>query len=140
MERGKCHDCGVLEGQIHKYGCDMEKCPFCDHQLIACGCCYEHLGLVDTGKFPQTDGLSLKIYNEGLTQELENEWIRILESKGRISYIRYPVMCCKCGELWPELFKVPDEEWEKHVQPDMRGKVLCRKCYDLIKKWTDKGG
>ena len=33
-----CHDCGVKEGQIHKEGCDMERCPICGSQLIGCGC------------------------------------------------------------------------------------------------------
>ena len=34
----KCHDCGVTNGKIHHPGCDMERCPRCDGQLISCGC------------------------------------------------------------------------------------------------------
>ena len=33
-----CHDCGARYGEYHKPGCDMERCPRCDGQLITCGC------------------------------------------------------------------------------------------------------
>jgi Zn-finger nucleic acid-binding protein len=34
----RCHDCHVKVGGIHHFGCDMERCPVCRGQLIACGC------------------------------------------------------------------------------------------------------
>ena len=39
MEEGRaCHDCNVKRNQYHHFGCDMESCPRCHGQLIACGC------------------------------------------------------------------------------------------------------
>jgi hypothetical protein len=36
-----CHDCRVIKGQIHVWGCDVERCPACAGQLISCDCNYE---------------------------------------------------------------------------------------------------
>ena len=35
-----CHDCGIVnkKGNLHHFGCDIEKCPACDGQLISCDC------------------------------------------------------------------------------------------------------
>ena len=36
----RCHDCGIenKKGNVHHWGCDMERCPKCKGQLISCGC------------------------------------------------------------------------------------------------------
>lgn len=36
----RCHDCNIVnvKGNVHHFGCDMERCPVCDGQLISCGC------------------------------------------------------------------------------------------------------
>ena len=36
-----CHDCSVAKGQLHAWGCDSERCPNCQGQLLSCGCDWE---------------------------------------------------------------------------------------------------
>jgi len=35
----RCHDCNIVNklGNIHHFGCDIERCPICGGQLIGCG-------------------------------------------------------------------------------------------------------
>lgn len=35
-----CHDCGIKNkvGNVHHFGCDIERCPKCGDQLISCEC------------------------------------------------------------------------------------------------------
>ena len=34
----RCHDCGIenKKGNLHHFGCDIERCPICERQLISC--------------------------------------------------------------------------------------------------------
>ena len=125
----QCHDCGVREGELHKFGCDMEVCPFCGGQLISCNCIYEQLKLDCS---PGT-----RIYEQGPTAAQEKKWLRLLTQRGRYPYIRYPIVCAGCGTLWPALFMVPDDEWRYYIQPDKQGEVICWPCYAILKKTTD---
>lgn len=33
-----CHDCAVLKGEYHLFGCEAEECPLCRRQVLSCGC------------------------------------------------------------------------------------------------------
>jgi hypothetical protein len=134
----RCHDCGAIEGQLHQRGCDMERCPFCGGQLISCDCAYENLGLRDLSRYTTaTAYLPPHIYQQGLSAAQQAKWEARLRRKGRVPFIVYPVLCAKCGTLWPEFFRVPDAEWERYIQMDMRDAVLCRPCFEYIKQVID---
>ena len=126
-----CHDCNVKEGELHELGCDMETCPFCRNQLISCDCCYKLLNIKHT---PETWE-----YHNGLTDEQEEQWSRMLDVKGRIPYIQVLPLCRMCGKLYPDVFNIPDEEWEKVVIPELQGEMLCWKCYQRMKQLFPNG-
>lgn len=133
-----CGDCGTIEGDVHEYGCDMERCPFCGEQLIACDCCYTALMLIDKSQHDEsTCYLPPEIYRDGLTEDQRYAWFVLLETKGRIPWISYPNTCCRCGKLWPDMFKVSNPEWNRYIEPHMRREMLCQECYDWIKQRVD---
>ena len=138
----RCHDCGVKEGRLHRGDCDNEICPFCGGQLMTCNCCYSLL-LLDLLHYdrygPKTHYLPPKGYKEGLSLGQQQQWDNILYKKGRIPFIVYPNICVRCGELWPEMFRVPDDEWEHYIELGHQQDMLCLKCYNEIKTLIDRG-
>ena len=130
-ERQKCGACGVSEGELHELGCDQERCPCCGNQLIGCDC-FDHLLKLD-----HPPGTVWCKHPLTLTKKQWQKWERLLSDKGRVPFIEYPTICAKCGVLWPELFMVPDEEWNRHVEIKERDKVLCKSCYGQIRAWID---
>ena len=104
---GVCGDCGVKEGELHKDGCDMEKCPKCGGQLISCGC------------YDNCESFS--------------------ELPFRIPHVDIPIVCRTCGEVWPELFIVPDADWIQYVVPELQKEVLCPTCYVKMRHLFPRG-
>ena len=106
-----CHDCGAKAGEIHELGCDMERCPLCNpvHEKQLISCSREHYDAVENGEVP------------------------------RIPYIPRMFNCEVCNELFPQMFNVPDEEWDKYVIPNLQHKVLCWDCYVAMKKLFPDG-
>lgn len=132
----QCGACGAEEGQLHDLYCDMERCPFCGGQLMSCDCMYKEVGFV-IDPYHETAGLPVEIYANGLTGDLYEKWLVILNKKGRVPYIKYPVLCGRCGVHWPELFRASDEAWYRYIQPDMRNEVICWDCFSHIKRVMD---
>lgn len=127
-----CHDCGVKEGQFHRPGCDMERCPFCHGQLMSCDCKYKKLGYHMDMNLPFS-GLPEKIFKNGLPPEQVERWNAMVDHAGRIPHFLFPWICARCGELWPQEFSVSNEDWLFFVGPPHREKILCQSCYNKMK-------
>ena len=129
-----CSDCETSEGAPHALFCTKERCPFCGGQLSSCGCIGDVLALTEE------ESRAFAEYIDDSVEPLRgimSRWEEALNRKGRVPYIEYPNVCAKCGALWPELFRVPDSEWERYIQIDMRGEILCRSCFDEIRRLVD---
>jgi len=42
-EKYTCGDCGRKTGQNHAEGCDIERCPKCNGQLLSCDCSFPYM-------------------------------------------------------------------------------------------------
>ena len=116
----KCPSCGCAECYPHELYCELERCPFCGRQLFSCECAVE------------------LCWSPGKTEDqCHHEFEGLLSQIGRVPYIEYPNICAKCGEIYPDMFKVSDEEWAFYIQKNMRDRILFRSCFDSIKEMVD---
>jgi len=38
MDPERCDNCGVIAGEYHEFGCQLETCPCCKGQVVGCDC------------------------------------------------------------------------------------------------------
>lgn len=107
-----CHDCSAVEGEYHVWGCDMERCPICLGQLISCDC----------GSMFLCNDTKL-MWHKKTNKHYE-----------RIINIEEPVLCAICGKKYPMFFMLSDKEWEATVPKNLHDKVICKRCYNKIKR------
>jgi hypothetical protein len=135
----RCERCDVAEGELHKYGCHWEECPFCGAQLtMPCGCVYTQLGYdYDTSK-PDM-GLPRKVLERDLSKAEEKRWKAILDKKGRRPFIYWPFFCGRCGEKFPRFFLVPHWIWWAVIGKENEKVHMCSDCFNNIVNFIDAG-
>lgn len=99
-----CTDCFCKEGELHKVGCDMEKCPLCKGQLISCGCFMDN-----------------RIYNN--MEQIPNREPFFIETTA----------CARCGMKHPQMLMVDKETWKNICGVTFdEDSSLCPDCMEFI--------
>ena len=78
-----CGDCGCGEGELHELFCSKERCPFCEQQLVSCGCISTVLSL------DQNEQRAVEDYEDDSVEPLKSinrRWERALIKKGRVPF------------------------------------------------------
>ena len=189
--KANCPHCWAEEGQLHRWGCEHDICPFCGTFGKACDChvdmvevamrsaetvrpaCMtaEHekrwLELIGDSYLKRLDLLDSPFDEEDFYFECPPEWCDsdaqykaywklqekfmkmedllfgkwkvLCNEENRIPQIEVPNMCACCGALWPEMFSVPGEEWQRYVVPHFQRRMLCLDCYNRQKAIFPEG-
>jgi hypothetical protein len=104
---GICH---AVEGQLHAQGCPFEWCSQCGGQYLYCKC---------------ADAMD------------EDMVATDSDPRPRVPFIRYPLLCGRCGDHYPEFFNVPDDVWKHYIEIKHRDDIICRYCFEDIAEMID---
>lgn len=137
IERVRCHECAVLEGQYHAPGCDAEICPFCGEQLnFGCQCDPkpgpgQRIPFID---YPipcvKCGGLPWERIPDDELREISHR------SRSRAEFEEQLIKATK-KSTWR---MVADKEWRTYVEPNRRRSIICPSCYRQIKEWIEQEG
>lgn len=70
---------------------------------------------------------------------LFRKWKILCDEENRIPQMDIPGMCACCSAPWPEMFHVPDEEWQRYVVPHLQMRMLCLDCYNRMRELFPEG-
>jgi len=61
-------------------------------------------------------------------------------NKPKEPYFGVPFFCKYCGKIMPDMFQVSNEEWKRICGATFPlDCILCRKCFDKIKRLRENG-
>lgn len=123
----RCHDCGVRVGGYHHPGCDMEICPFCGGQLLACPCVLEPTKPLESSKeaFPKVNVEELKkkaIEESNGGKKLPDFWARYEEIRTRLKEKGLTGQAAAWHDLAVELHRENKVLWKEKITREAKKK------------------
>lgn len=85
----RCHDCGVVCGELHHPGCDAEECPRCGGQRFGCPCTTEATAQHADPDRRFASGLRVLPVYAGWTIDLRCRQFRKVHEDGWIDFVEF---------------------------------------------------
>jgi len=130
MSDDACVECSAEIGQIHKWGCDIEKCPFCDCQLMTCSCTNNLMDIL----LNRTDADTVDCFTPAekkrwfdLIGDLLFKWMEVLDSPYETvdMYFDSPPDWCTTYEQFEEFKRIRQLFFEVDEALDYKFEQLC---------------